>query len=116
MRRFFTDKIEKPTMKLTGSERKHLAEVLRARVGERVVICPNDGRDYVYETTAFDKDSVTLSFIEDRDNPTEPELKLRAYIAVLKGDKTELEEQKLTELGAAKITPFCVRAYRRKPR
>ena len=106
MRRFFTDKIEKPTMKLTGSERKHLAEVLRARIGERVVICPNDGRDYVYETTAFDKDSVTLSFIEDRDNPTEPELKLRAYIAVLKGDKTELEVQKLTELGAAKITPF----------
>ena len=106
MRRFFVDKIEKPRLRLTGEEYKHLAEVLRARVGDRVVLCPNDGRDYVYEAVAFDRSSVTLEYIEEMPNPTEPELRLTVYAALLKGDKTEYAVQKLTELGAAKFVPF----------
>ena len=93
-------------MKLTGDERRHLADVLRSRVGDRVIICPNDGKDYIYEITAFDKTAVTLDFVECVPNPTEPDLFLCAYIALLKGDKTELEVQKLTELGARRIVPF----------
>ncbi len=93
-------------MKLTGAERKHLAEVLRARPGDNIVICPNDGKDYIYEITAFDKESVALSFLREEDNPTEPDLYLCVYISILKGDKTELEVQKLTELGARRIVPM----------
>lgn len=106
MRRFFAQKADIPVMKLTGDERRHLAEVLRSRVGDRVIICPNDGKDYIYEITAFDKTAVTLDFVECVPNPTEPDLFLCAYIALLKGDKTELEVQKLTELGARRIVPF----------
>ena len=106
MRRFFVEKADKPILKLTGDERKHLAEVLRARQGDRIVVCPNDGNDYIYEIVSFDKTSVTLEFIEQYVNPTEPDLFLCVYIALLKGDKTELEVQKLTELGVRKIVPF----------
>ena len=91
MRRFFVEKADKPILKLTGDERKHLAEVLRARQGDRIVVCPNDGNDYIYEIVSFDKTSVTLEFIEQYVNPTEPDLFLCVYIALLKGDKTELE-------------------------
>ena len=47
-------------MRLTGDERRHLAEVLRSRVGDRVIICPNDGKDYIYEITAFDKTALAI--------------------------------------------------------
>ena len=113
MRRFFVDKADKPILKLTGDERKHLAEVLRARQGDKIVVCPNDGNDYIYEIVSFDKTSVTLNFIEQYVNPTEPDLFLCVYIALLKGDKTELEVQKLTELGVKKIVPFvCERTVK----
>ena len=106
MKRFFVDKIEKPYLTLRGEERRHLADVLRAREGDRVVLCPNDGRDYVYEAVAFDRDSVRLKYIENLKNETEPTLELTAYISLLKGDKTELAVQKLTELGVHRIVPF----------
>ena len=106
MRRFFVDKTEKPSLKLTGNEYKHLAEVLRARIGDTVVLCPNDGRDYEYAIRAIDKTSATLEYIRDYANETETSAVLTAYIALLKGDKTELAVQKLTELGVRRIVPF----------
>ncbi len=106
MRRFFVDKADIPQVILSGSEHKHLAEVLRARVGEKVILCPNDGRDYVYTITSFDKTSTTLEYIEDYPNETEPKFELTVYAALLKGDKTELAVQKLTELGVKSVRPF----------
>ena len=104
-------------MKLTGDERRHLADVLRARPGDRVILCQNDGTDYIFEITAFDRTSVTLTFVEQHINPTEPDLYLCAYIALLKGDKTELEVQKLTELGVRRIYPFvCDRTVKASER
>ena len=104
-------------MKLTGDERRHLADVLRARPGDRVILCQNDGTDYTFEITAFDRTSVTLTFVEQHINPTEPDLYLCAYIALLKGDKTELEVQKLTELGVRRIYPFvCDRTVKASER
>ena len=106
MRRFFVDKTEQPFLKLAGNEYKHLAEVLRARIGDIVVLCPNDGRDYEYAVKAIDKTSATLEYIRDYPNKTETDATLTAYIALLKGDKTELAVQKLTELGVRRVVPF----------
>lgn len=106
LRRFFVDKINKPSVRLTGNEYKHLADVLRARVGDVVVLCPNDGRDYEYSVSAIDKTSATLEYITDYANKTETTAELTAFIALLKGDKTELAVQKLTELGVRRIVPF----------
>lgn len=106
MRRFFVDNISKPVMELRGEERRHLADVLRARVGEKAILCPNDGKDYVYEIKAFTKDSITLGYVSETENTTEPSLDLCVMCALLKGDKTEFAVQKLTELGVKKIIPF----------
>ena len=106
MRRFFVDKADKSETKLSGAEYKHLAEVLRARVGDKIILCPNDGRDYVYAIKALDKTSATLEYLYDYPNETECALDLTVYPALLKGDKTELVVQKLTELGVKNIRPF----------
>lgn len=106
MKRFFVDKTDKSITVLKGEERRHLADVLRARVGDTVILCPNDGKDYIYRITSFTKDSVTLEYVSEENNPTETDLKLSVFCALLKGDKTEFAVQKLTELGVKKIIPF----------
>lgn len=106
LKRFFVDKIDKPLLKLTGNEYRHLADVLRARAGDAIVLCPNDGRDYEYEITSIDKVSATLRYVRDYPNVTETNAEVTAFVALLKGDKTELAVQKLTELGVRRIVPF----------
>ena len=106
MRRFFVDKIEKPIAKLYGNENKHLAEVLRSKKGDLIILCPQDKKDYFYEIIDFDKNSTTLKYIEEKENETEPSINLTVYFSLIKGDKSELVVQKLTELGVTKICPF----------
>lgn len=106
MRRFFVEKITRPTTVLDGNEWKHLSEVLRARVGDRVILCPNDGRDYVFEIKSCDRKSATLEYAEDYPNTTEPKADVTVFASLLKGDKTEYAVQKLTELGVKRIVPF----------
>lgn len=106
MRRFFTDKINKPETSLSGDEHKHLTEVLRARPGERIIICTGDGIDNVFEIKSIDKKSTVLSFVEEKINDTETRVELTVFFAMLKGDKSELVVTKLTELGVRRIVPF----------
>lgn len=54
MKRFFVDKIHNP-MILTGDNHKHLSLVLRARIGDEIVLCPGDGNDYIYEISGISK-------------------------------------------------------------
>lgn len=106
MRRFFTDKISKPEMLLGGAEHKHLAGVLRARVGEDVIVCTGDGIDYVYKIKSIDKRAAVLSYESESRNDTETDTHLTVFFAMLKGDKSELVVTKLTELGVKHIVPF----------
>lgn len=106
MRRFFTEKADKPEMIMCGAEHKHLTEVLRAKSGDAVIICPNDGTDYIYEVKSIDKKSTTLIFLREERNNAETEIDLTVFFALLKGDKSELVVTKLTELGVKCIVPF----------
>lgn len=106
MRRFFIENITFPVCKLTGNENKHLSEVLRAKSGDRIILCNGDGKDYIYEIVGFSRSETSLKFIESEDNKSEPRLDLTVYFALLKGDKSELVVQKLTELGVKHIVPF----------
>lgn len=106
MKRFFVEKLTRPLFVLEGAENKHLAEVLRAKKGDRVLLCTGDGFDYEYEIVGFSRSSTTLEYKSERLNTSEPELFLTVYFSMLKGDKSELVVQKLTELGVKRIVPF----------
>ncbi len=106
MKRFFVDSLTEPYFTLTGAENRHLSEVLRAKVNDRVILCSGDGYDCEYEITGFSKNATTLRFVSRKLNDTEPALELTVYFAVLRGDRSELVVQKLTELGVRRIVPF----------
>ena len=106
MRRFFTDKINKPEMLIDGNEYKHVSEVLRAKVGENIIMCNGDGTDYVFQIKNIGKKDILLSYVSENKNETETNLDLTVFFALLKGDKSEFVVTKLTELGIKHIVPF----------
>ncbi len=105
MRRLFIKNISQ-TVKISGDDHEHLSRVLRARIGDEVVLCAQDGYDYVSVITAIDKNATTLKVVDKVENCYEPNINVKFYVALPKGDKLEFAVQKLTELGVSEITPF----------
>ena len=103
-RRFFVPEACDP-LTLTEGEHRHLTQVLRARVGERVVVCTGDGYDYTYAIRAIRANEPVLDFVEKTENDREPTVRVTLFSAIMKGDKNELVAQKATELGVQEICP-----------
>ena len=52
--RYFTRELADGRAALTGSDAHHLADVMRARIGEEVVLCGPDGLEYLGTVTAIE--------------------------------------------------------------
>ena len=51
--RYFTNELAAGHAALTGSDAHHLADVMRAKLGEEVVLCGPDGLEYLGTVTAI---------------------------------------------------------------
>lgn len=95
----FVDDLEHPA--LGEDDAHHLGRVLRLRRGQVVTVSDGDGR---WREARFDDGSLEPTgdvMTEDR-----PAVPVGVGFAVLKGDRSELVVQKLTELGVDVIIPF----------
>lgn len=95
---------------ITGSDVKHIKNVLRMRVGEELSVSNGqDGKEYRCGIAAFEEDRIVceLRFIKE-DNV---ELPARVYLfqGLPKADKMELIIQKAVELGVSGIIPVASR-------
>jgi 16S rRNA (uracil1498-N3)-methyltransferase len=109
MPRFFIrqTQIDRDKLILVGDDAHHIARALRMAVGDRVVVCDMQRKEYLCELTAFSDDSEVLARIVDtREMHTEPPFYARLYQALPKGDKLDTVIQKAVECGASEITPF----------
>ena len=104
--RFFTDNITDMSAVVSGEDSKHIAVVLRMRVGEYAVLCDGQGMDYLCRLETADKDCCTFEVLEKTKNAAEPDVHLRLFQAMPKGDKMEFIVQKAVECGASEIIPF----------
>lgn len=107
-RRFFVENIDENAEEIviTGSEYKHIANVLRAKVGDKVVCFCGDKIDYTCEIIDITKTEISLKIIEKSINLSEPEKNYTLFQALPKGDKIDLIVQKAVELGFNKVVPF----------
>ena len=57
---FYIEKsqISEDKIRITGSDVNHIKNVLRMEVGEHVVICDREGKDYYCEIASLDKEEV----------------------------------------------------------
>lgn len=105
MKRFFTQEIGNPHI-LTGDEHKHLSVVLRAKVGDEVVLCCGDGYDCICEIAELSRNETVLIPVRKVKNESEPSVAVTLFSAIMKGDKNDLVVQKAVELGAIEVRPL----------
>lgn len=104
MKRFFVDSVcETPV--LDGEIHKHLSVVLRAKVGDEVVLCCGDGYDYICRITSVSRTETKLSLCRKERNESEPTVRVTLFMSIMKGDKNDLVVQKAVELGAYAVYP-----------
>ncbi len=103
--RFFTENISETAAVLDREDSKHVSQVLRMRPGDLAVICDGKGTDYLgkLESTAGE---CVFELIEGTPNQAEPDVHLRLFQAMPKGDKMDFIVQKAVECGACEVIPF----------
>lgn len=106
MRRlFFKGKLEE-FIEITGQDAHHLKNVLRAKLGEEITVIDDFNSSARMQTVEFTPNGVRLKLVEKIPLIGGSKTKLSVALAVLKGDKTDMAIQKITELGASEILPI----------
>lgn len=106
MPRFFCEDTQGNTALITGEDARHIAKVLRMRAGEELTLCDTQGTDHLCRIQTVSPEAVTLEILESHPSQTEPDVFVRLYQGIPKGDKAELIIQKSVELGVGEIIFF----------
>src|ERR1041385_6253203 len=95
----------KGALGLAGTEAHHARDVLRMRVGEKLVIFNGRGREITAEIVDLGKDEIGLRKLHEAETPP---LQCRIVLAqaIPKGKNMDLIVQKAVEIGAAEIAPI----------
>ncbi len=89
-----------------GAQYNHMVNVMRHRTGDRVIILNGDGYDYTAEIKEIGKHGAQLYIIDKEVNERKLRLNLKVYCGLLKGEGSEYQAVKLSELGVSEFTPF----------
>ncbi len=107
MPRFFvrTNQISNNNIDIIGEDVKHIKNVLRKQIGDKIEVCNQDtGDSYKCEIKNFSEDEIKTNIIEKLKNIQE-KVQVDIYQGLPKSDKMELIIQKSVELGANAIIP-----------
>src|SRR5215475_3878153 len=107
MHRFFIspEKWNPGAVTLAGPEAHHARDVLRMRVGEKLVLFNGRGREMTAEIVDLGSDEIGLRKLREAETPP---LQSRIVLgqAIPKGKNMDLIVQKAVEIGAAEIAPI----------
>lgn len=94
------------TAVLAGTEAHHLMHVLRAKVGDSVVLFDGAGNEFTARVEKTSKHAVELSISERRKCEQESTSPLTLAVALPKGDRQKWLIEKTVELGVARLLPL----------
>ena len=98
--------IEGDVAELAGTEGHHLARVMRARLGHRVVLFNDTGTEYDAAVESIDRDVVRLRVLGGRPVDRELPLRLVLGVALPKGERQRWLVEKAVELGVGRLVPL----------
>ncbi len=106
LKRFYVDSLSLngDIVEIYNEEFNHITKVLRYKVGYKIIVCINDGRERYCEITEIAKDKVVARVEETVDVAVRP-YGITLYAALLNNNKLDFTIQKCTELGMDKIVP-----------
>lgn len=116
--RYFTRELADGRAALTGSDAHHLADVMRAKLGEEVVLCGPDGLEYLGTVTAIEPGRVEFSVTDGTTSKAEPDCAVTLFAGYPKAGKLEEVIRHSVELGVTEVVPFfsryCVAAPKKE--
>lgn len=104
---FVSDKqVNNNTITIIGEDVKHIANVLRMKLGDCIQVCNVDTTEnFNVEISDISKDKIMCSIKEQIESEAESSINLKIYQGIPKADKMELIIQKSTELGVKEFIP-----------
>ncbi|GAA3403712.1 16S rRNA (uracil(1498)-N(3))-methyltransferase [Paenibacillus hodogayensis] len=91
---------------VTGDDAHHIATVMRARVGDSMIVSDGTSREALAVIAELGKGRVTAKVAEWLPMNAEPAIRVTIAQSLPKGDKMETIIQKGTEVGAVRFVPF----------
>jgi 16S rRNA (uracil1498-N3)-methyltransferase len=91
---------------LSGEEARHLARVLRAKVGDSVSVFDGSGREWPARVTSIGRSEVSLETGDPADEVPRRGPRLTLAVALPKGERQKWLVEKLTELGVDSVVPL----------
>ena len=106
-RRFFVaDRVSGPQAVLEGSEAQHLIKVLRARLGDHVILFDGSGYEFDACVVRWGRDHVQLEILAERAVDRELPYPLTLGVALPKGPRQGWLVEKSVELGVTCLVPL----------
>ena len=115
MRRVFIDGLLADEIKISGTDGHHIMHVLRAKIGQKLVVVDASQMIAEAEIIAFANGEITLKCLKQMDANTEAPIEVVLAQCLPKADKMDFIAQKAVELGVSSIVPVistnCVVKY-----
>jgi 16S rRNA (uracil1498-N3)-methyltransferase len=90
---------------ITGSEARHIARVIRHKVGDVIGVTDGAGAEYEVKLAEVKADRVAGRVLSTQSGAREPKHRVTIAQAVLKGDRLAQVCEQATELGVSRIIP-----------
>lgn len=111
--RYYLDVPERPepgkTFSLSTEESRHLTRVMRAKVGDSVVLFNGRGLEFESELVAVQKGCADIRILRVLFEEAPATVHLTIAAALPKGDRQKMMVEKLTELSVSRIIPLATR-------
>ena len=116
--RYFTAEVGNGRAALNGTDAHHLADVMRAKIGENVILCDAHAVEYVGTITSIQPGRVEFTVTEGYPSAAEPSVEVTLFAGYPKLGKLEDTIRHSVELGVTNVVPFfsryCVAAPKKE--
>lgn len=111
MQRYFIDEGQVTQTKATisGDDFHHLKRVMRAKLGQKIIVCLPNHKAYESEIIDIGETVITVAMISELNQRVELPVEVTLIQGLPKGDKLEYIVQKSTELGVSHIIPWSAK-------
>ena len=111
MQRYFikSDQLVDDHAVIVGDNVHHVLNVMRASVGDRIIVCTCAKKSYLVEIVNLNKMEVKVKIVETRVENVELPIYVTISQGIVKGDKFDLVVQKATECGASVFIPVAMK-------
>ena len=105
--RFFVDEpVTSDRAVLSGAEAHHLLHVMRASIGDEVILLDGSGQEFTARIERLARSQVELAVVASRIVDRELSCEIVVGVALPKADRQRWLIEKLVELGVARVVPL----------